>query len=55
MKQSEAESAIIICCYECKYGVHNGTGDQYLCTVSPELMVIHEGNFYCGYAERGEK
>ena len=39
-------------CYECKYGIHSGCGDVYICHVSPELVMEHTGDFYCGYAER---
>ena len=39
-------------CYECKYGIHSGRGNVYICNVSPELVMEHTGDFYCGYAER---
>jgi hypothetical protein len=39
-------------CYECKYGTHSGCGNVYICNVSPELVMEHTGDFYCGYAER---
>ena len=39
-------------CYECKHGIHSGCGDVYICNVSPELVMEHTGDFYCGYAER---
>ena len=39
-------------CYECKHGTHSGCGNVYICHVSPELVMKHTGNFYCGYAER---
>ena len=39
-------------CYECKYGTHSGCGNVYICNVSPELVMKHTGDFYCGYAER---
>jgi len=39
-------------CYECKHGIHSGCGDVYICHVSPELVMEHAGDFYCGYAER---
>ena len=42
----------IIHCEHCKYGVHSGRGDTYLCTVSPEELGEHKWYFYCGYAER---
>ena len=41
----------IIYCRECKYGIHSGCGDTYLCNVSPELVSEHCGDFFCGYAE----
>ena len=51
---SEASSAQLenIRCYECKHGIHSGCGDVYICNVSPELVMEHTGDFYCGYAER---
>lgn len=42
----------IIYCHECKYGIHSGYGDTYLCNVSPELISAHGGDFFCGYAKR---
>lgn len=39
-------------CYECKYGTHSGCGNVYICNVSPELVMKHTGDFYCGYAKR---
>ena len=39
-------------CYECKHGIHSGCGDVYICNVSPELVMEHTGDFYCGYAKR---
>ena len=42
----------IIHCEHCKHGVHSGRGDTYLCTVSPEELGEHKGDFYCGYSER---
>ena len=39
-------------CYECKHGTHSGCGNVYICNVSPELVMEHTGDFYCGYAER---
>jgi len=39
-------------CYECKHGIHSGCGDVYICHVSPELVMEHAGDFYCGYAKR---
>ena len=39
-------------CYKCKHGIHSGCGDVYICNVSPELVMEHTGDFYCGYAER---
>ena len=39
-------------CYECKHGTHSGCGNVYICNVSPELVMKHTGDFYCGYAKR---
>ena len=42
----------IIRCDKCKHGVHSGRGNVYICHISPELVMEHTGDFYCGYAER---
>ena len=39
-------------CDKCKHGVHSGRGNVYICHISPELVMEHTGDFYCGYAER---
>lgn len=41
----------IIHCDKCKHGVHSGRGNVYICHISPELVMEHTGDFYCGYAE----
>ena len=47
-----SEQSENIRCYECKHGTHSGCGNVYICNVSPELVMKHTGDFYCGYAER---
>ena len=42
----------LICCDKCKFGVHSGNGDRYICIVSPEERSEHEGDFYCKYSRR---
>ena len=42
----------LIQCKDCKYGVHTGRGDTYLCIVSPESTTEHKYDFWCAYAER---
>ena len=42
----------IIRCKDCKYGVHAGCGNTYLCVVSPEDRLEHKYDFWCAYAER---
>ena len=42
----------VINCKDCKYGVHAGRGDVYLCVVSPEERSEHIWDFWCAYAER---
>ena len=42
----------IVRCDKCKHGVHSGRGNVYICHISPELVMEHTGDFYCGYAER---
>lgn len=39
---------VVECC-ECKYAVHGGAGDSYICVVSPEERSEHKGDFYCSY------
>lgn len=45
----------IIQCPDCKYGVHSGCGDRYICTVNYELRMEHDSTFYCGYAKRRDE
>jgi hypothetical protein len=45
----------IIHCPDCKYGVHSGCGDRYICTVNYELRMEHDSTFYCGYGKRREE
>lgn len=41
----------ITCCENCKYGVHAGRGDTYLCVVSPEDRLEHKYDFWCAYGK----
>lgn len=45
----------IITCEKCKYGVHAGRGDTYLCVVSPEERGEHKYDFWCAYGDRREE
>lgn len=42
----------IVHCPDCKYGIHSGCGDRYICTVNYELRMEHDSSFYCGYGKR---
>ena len=44
----------VVCCEECRHGVHSGRGDTYLCIASPEELSEHKYDFFCGYGERRE-
>lgn len=49
------QSVEIVTCEKCKYGIHAGRGDTYLCVVSPEERGEHKYDFWCAYGDRREE